>query len=143
MNRQPGEPFGTAPQRERSDQTGYGADGADGDGMRGQAKEMAGRAEEAAAEGRERMAQAAHQGEQRAADGMEQAASALRERAEGTAAAGVAVKAADGMERSAGYLRSHDTGEMWGDVEHYVREHPVAGIAGSVAAGFIVGRILR
>ena len=50
---------------------------------------------------------------------------------------------ADGMERGAGYLRSHDTNQMWTDVEEYVREHPVMGIAGSVAAGFLVGRMLR
>jgi len=100
-------------------------------------------AEQGAMQARERASQAAEQGEERAAEGMEQAASMIRDRADGTPAAGAAMKAADGMERSADYLRKHDTNEMWQDVEHYVREHPVAGIAGSVAAGFLVGRLLK
>jgi len=61
---------------------------------------------------------------------------------DGTAGA-VADKAAAGMERTAQYLRDRGTAEMWDDVEAYVRVHPVQGIAGAVAAGFIVGRILR
>jgi len=142
MNRQPGEPYGSAPEREAPSQGGDGAR----EGMeraRDAASGAREQAEQGAMQARERASQAAEQGEERAAEGMEQAASMIRDRADGTPAAGAAMKAADGMERSADYLRKHDTNEMWQDVEHYVREHPVAGIAGSVAAGFLVGRLLK
>ena len=142
MNRQPGEPFGSTAQEHRTTDPAH-----DSDGLRDQvdqrAHDVADRASGIAEQGRERAAAAAEAGEERAAEGMERAADMVRDRADGTPAAGAAMMAADGMERGAGYLRSHDTNQMWTDVEEYVREHPVMGIAGSVAAGFLVGRMLR
>lgn len=148
MNRQSGEQgYGQQGygQGERSEQMEQGADRAR-EAANGAGEQAAGamdRGREMAEETRGRAMEAAEAGETRAAEGMDRAASELRDRADGTPVAGAAVKAADGMERSAEYLRNKDTNEMWGDVEQYVRDHPVMGIAGSVAAGFLVGRILR
>jgi ElaB/YqjD/DUF883 family membrane-anchored ribosome-binding protein len=55
----------------------------------------------------------------------------------------MAEKAAMGMERTAGYLREHSTGDMTADIETYVREHPMQGVAAAVLAGFVIGRVLR
>jgi ElaB/YqjD/DUF883 family membrane-anchored ribosome-binding protein len=52
-------------------------------------------------------------------------------------------KVAEGMERSATYLREHSTEDMRGDVERYVREHPMQAMAGALVAGFVLSRILR
>lgn len=148
MNQRPGESLGSPTQQarpiprdpdggvERGDE-GIGAANESADGAMQQAGQIA-------EQGKERVAQAAEMGEERAADGMERAADMVRDRADAMpVGSGMAVKAADGMERSAHYLRERDTSQMWGDVEQYVRDHPVMGIAGSVAAGFLVGRMLR
>ncbi len=137
MNRQPGEPAGMTTQEDRFGQTSTSAMDGDRD------ESVAARAQGAAEQARDKASEVAEAGEERAADGMDRAAGVLREHSGSIPAGGVAVKAADGIERGADYLRSHETGEMWGDVENYVRDHPVMGIAGSVAAGFIVGRLLR
>lgn len=113
------------------------------DEMRDGAQGAMDRAGEMAQEGRERAKEAMEAGEERAAEGMERAASEIRSRAGDMPMSGAALKAADGMERSADYLRNHDMQDLWSDIEDYVRQHPVVGIAGSVAAGFLVGRMLR
>jgi ElaB/YqjD/DUF883 family membrane-anchored ribosome-binding protein len=53
------------------------------------------------------------------------------------------VKVADTMESAAGYLREHNTEDMVGDLEKYVKAHPTTALAGAVVAGFFIGRILR
>lgn len=114
------------------------------EGAASEAAERAGQvAGDMAGEARTKADEAADMGRERAAEGMERTASMLREREQDGAVGAVAGRAAEGMERSASYIRQHDTAEMWTDVEHYVREHPVQGIAGAMAAGFLVGRILR
>lgn len=107
------------------------------------ASEAQDRAGHIADEARARAEDAADMGRERAADGMERAASMLHEHEGAGAVGAVAGRAAIGMERSAQYLRERDTSEMWTDVEHYIREHPAQGIAGAMAAGFLIGRILR
>jgi ElaB/YqjD/DUF883 family membrane-anchored ribosome-binding protein len=79
------------------------------------------------------------------AEQMASTADTVRENVQGKGGiqekAGVA--AADGMEKTAQYLRDHDTQAMMQDVEKFVREHPTQAVLGAVAAGFIIGRILR
>jgi ElaB/YqjD/DUF883 family membrane-anchored ribosome-binding protein len=84
-------------------------------------------------------------GKERAATGMERAAEQVRERvsSQGGMAGKAGEKVAEGMERSATYLREHSTEDMRGDVERYVREHPMQAMAGALVAGFVLSRILR
>lgn len=93
----------------------------------------------------ERTRERADEGIGKAAGGMEDTARKLREQTEGKG--GVQAKAgekmAEGMEKTAGYLRERDTQQIMGDVERYVREHPLQAVAGAVVGGFILSRILR
>jgi ElaB/YqjD/DUF883 family membrane-anchored ribosome-binding protein len=113
-----------------------GAERAEDVGERGRemASEHAGKAQEQMEAGKER-----------AATGMERAAERVRERAgsQGGMAGQAGEKVAEGMERSATYLREHSTEEIRGDVERYVREHPMQAMAGALVAGFVLSRILR
>jgi hypothetical protein len=122
-----------------SSEANRGDERAGADSMQ-QASETAGRAagaaQEEARDARDRIAElapraqqavtdAVDSGRQGAADAMDRAASSLDRRAEGDGVSAMAAgAAADTMQQAAGYLRSRDTGEMWGDVEHYVRDHP-------------------
>lgn len=89
--------------------------------------------------------QGADQARESAAEGMETAAEKIRERASGSE--GVQGKAgtklAEGMEKTAGYLREHDTQEIMGDLERFVREHPTQSVLAAVALGFVIGRMMR
>lgn len=89
--------------------------------------------------------QRAEEGKDQAAQGMERAAESLRDRVSenGGIASDAGVRAADAMDSAAGYLRSHDTSEMWSDVETYAKAHPTKALAGAIFAGFILGRIIR
>jgi ElaB/YqjD/DUF883 family membrane-anchored ribosome-binding protein len=82
-------------------------------------------------------------GRVKAADGMDRAAERLRQQSPEGAAGAVAERTADAAERTATYLREHDTKQMWTDMERYVQEHPMQGVAGALAAGFLIGRMLR
>lgn len=125
------------------------------EGVQAQAQEAADRAREAAGnvatsarETAENMTDRARDAEERgreeASDRLESVADQLRERAGGDGATGeMAEKAANTMERTAGYLREHSTGDMTADIETYVREHPMQGVAAAVVAGFVIGRMLR
>jgi ElaB/YqjD/DUF883 family membrane-anchored ribosome-binding protein len=103
------------------------------------------KAEEMGQQARERAQHTAEQGKDATASGLDTAAEQIRERVgqgDGTAAQ-AGTKVADNLERTAGYLREHETGEMWQDLERYVRDHPVQAAAGALVAGFFVGRMLR
>lgn len=50
---------------------------------------------------------------------------------------------ADTMESVAGYLRNNDVGSLQRDLEREVRERPVQTLLIGVAAGWVVGKILR
>ena len=80
-----------------------------------------------------------------AAGSMSHAAETLREMSEGSGGVQeqAGVKLAEGMEKTAGYLREHDTGQLWDDLEQFVREHPTQAVTGAVAVGFILGRAMR
>lgn len=79
-----------------------------------------------------------------AADSMERAAENLERHAGGDGMTAMAAgAAADGMQQAAGYLRTHETAEIWEDVERYVRAHPGRSVLAAIAAGLVVGRIMR
>lgn len=103
-----------------------------------QAEEMAPRAREAAYN-------AAESGREGAANVLERAAERVEDRASGKEGmpAMAAERAAEGMHAAAGYLKEHETAEIVDEVEQYVRTHPMRSLATAVAAGFVVGRILR
>lgn len=122
-----------------------GSDGFDENGAdqpSGVVGEARARAEEVVDDLTERVSDVADEGRGRAAEGLDGAAAMLRGQ-EDRLPGQVAERTADGMERTAGYLRSHDTAEIRSDVEDYVREHPIQGVAAAIAAGFLIGRMLR
>lgn len=55
----------------------------------------------------------------------------------------VAHSLADTMESVAGYLRSNDTDALRGDLERQMRERPLQTLMVAVAAGWLVGKIVR
>jgi len=142
-----------------SSEANRGDERAGADSVQQQASEMADRAtgatQDATHDARERIAELAPRAQQAVADAvdsgrhnaaaaMDRAAGSLDRRAEGDGVSAMAAgAAADTMQQAAGYLRSRDTGEMWGDVEHYVRDHPGRSVLMAVAAGLVVGRVLR
>jgi uncharacterized protein YjbJ (UPF0337 family) len=79
------------------------------------------------------------------AGGIESAADMMRDKMPGgdgmVGKAGT--KSADTLEKTAGYLRDHESGELWSDVEKYVKDHPASALVGALAAGFVLSRILR
>lgn len=88
----------------------------------------------------------------RAAGGLENAAHKLDQAADSQTqgATGARAKAgrvahgtADTMESVARYLRDNDARQLQGDLENQVRENPVQTLLIGVAAGWLVGKILR
>lgn len=108
-----------------------------------QAQQYAGQAREKAGEYGQRAQEQADAGKDQAAAGMERAAGTVREKMGGGAQGEAGARIAEGMESAAGYLRAHDTSEMLNDLETYARNHPGQALAGAVATGFILGRLLR
>jgi hypothetical protein len=100
---------------------------------------------------RERAGGAFSEARARAADGLASAAeridrAASRQETNGGAkgrAAEAAHRLAGGMDATAGFLRSPDPDRLRGDVESHVREAPLRSALIALAAGFVVGRILR
>lgn len=83
----------------------------------------------------------------RVGDGLQQAADRIEDISGGgdiAAKAGdLAHSAADGMESAARYLRDNDVRSLQGDLERMVREKPLQTLLMGVAAGWLVGKILR
>jgi ElaB/YqjD/DUF883 family membrane-anchored ribosome-binding protein len=108
------------------------------------AEDMADRARQTADGMGDRAREAEERGREEASSKLESVADQLRERASSDGTKGeMAERAAVGMERTADYLREHSTGDMTADLEAYVREHPMQGVAAAVVAGFVIGRVLR
>ncbi len=103
------------------------------------------RAEEVAPRARAAAYNAAESGREGAANVLERAAGTIEDRIGDTSGmpAMASERAAEGMHAAAGYLKEHDTAEIVDEVEQYVRAHPMRSLATAVAAGFVVGRILR
>lgn len=87
----------------------------------------------------------------RAADGLAAAAERLdraasRQELDGgtrARAAEAAHRLAGGMDATAGFLRSPDPQRLREDVEFFARENPLRAVLITLAAGFVLGRILR
>lgn len=96
--------------------------------------------------------QKVNQGMGQAADRLDQAAQRLDQMADERTAGATGPKAragsmahslADSIESVAGYLRSNDVDGLQRDLERQVRERPVQTLLIGVAAGWLVGKILR
>ncbi len=100
---------------------------------------------------RERAGGAVHEARARAADGLAAAAeridrAASRQELNGgrkARAAEAAHRLAGGMDATAGFLREPDTERLREEFELRVRESPLRAVLITLAAGFVVGRILR
>lgn len=100
---------------------------------------------------RDRAGGALNDARARAADGLAAAAeridrAASRQEMDGgnkARAAEAAHRLAGGMDATAGFLRSPDTDRLREDFEESVRGNPLRAVLITLAAGFIVGRILR
>jgi ElaB/YqjD/DUF883 family membrane-anchored ribosome-binding protein len=116
-----------------------------GDQAREKAQEYGGQARDKAQEYGERAQEQAEKGREQTATGMQKAAGMVRERTAGTSGmpAEAGAKAADALDSASGYLRTHETSEIWNDVESYAKTHPTQALAGAIFAGFVLGRILR
>lgn len=55
----------------------------------------------------------------------------------------LAHRVGDGLQSAAAYVRDHDVDSMRDDIEGSVRESPVRSLAIAVAAGFVLGRLIR
>jgi ElaB/YqjD/DUF883 family membrane-anchored ribosome-binding protein len=109
-----------------------------------QAKEYAEQAKNRAGEVADQAKEKAETGKEQAASGLERTAQMAHERAaaSGGMPAEAGAKVADMMEDTAKYLRTHDTNEIWSDVESYARSHPVQTVVGAVIGGFVLGRLI-
>lgn len=110
-----------------------------------QASEIAAKAQEKAGEVGGMAKERADQGIDRAADGLQKAADTMRSRMEdqGGIQGEVGAKVAGGLEATASYLKDHDSAELWGEVESFVKEHPLQAAAGALVAGWMLGRMMR
>lgn len=109
------------------------------------AEEAVGRAREAADEASRRVSEQADEARERSAEQVDRAAEQVREHmgSEETMTGRAAEATADSLERASGYMKSHGNRDIASDIEAYVREHPYQALAGALAAGFILSRVLR
>ncbi len=115
-----------------------------GGGMTDKAGDYVDTAKEKAGQARAAVMEQTEQGRQKAATGLDSAADQLRERLSGEGMQGqVGTKVADSLEKTADYLREHETSEIWDDIEQYVQDHPMQAAVGALAAGFLIGRVIR
>ncbi len=82
-----------------------------------------------------------------AASGLKSAAAGLHAKADelpgGRALSDFAHQAADRMDATGEYLRAHDVRDIAGDVEGFVKTHPMQAIIGAAVVGFLAGRAAR
>ncbi len=93
----------------------------------------------------EKLNSGADAGMNKAADGLGTAAEKMRTRAEEDEGvrATVEVKAADAMDKTADFLKTHDSRELMQDLEEFVKSHPLQAAVGALAAGYVIGKIVR
>jgi hypothetical protein len=87
-----------------------------------------------------------HEGGERMADTISRTARKVRESAahsENPTMSKVALKTASGLERGAEYLRHGGLNEVRADVEDFVRTRPAESLIAALAAGFLLGKIIR
>lgn len=93
----------------------------------------------------EKLNTGADAGMNKAADGLGSAAEKMRTRAgddEGVRAT-VEEKTADAMDKTADFLKTHDSKELMTDLEEFVKAHPLQAAVGALAAGYVIGKIVR
>lgn len=118
----------------------------DTSGMKDEARSVSDKVGERAGEARERAGEMVEERRDDAANALERAANRMHDNADGMSSgvgSQVVGGAAEQTERAADYIRSHGAGDVMSDMESYVRDHPMQGLAAAVAAGFVVGRMLR
>lgn len=76
------------------------------------------------------------------ADALRQTGSTLQDRQE-ESVAGYANAAADQIEKFSGYLRQQDIGNVLQEVQNFARRQPEVFVAGTLAAGFLLGRLFK
>ena len=93
----------------------------------------------------EKLNSGADAGMNKAADGLGTAAEKMRTRAEEDEGvrATMEVKAADAMDKTADFLKTHDSKELMTDLEEFVKAHPIQAAVGALAAGYVIGKIVR
>ena len=107
------------------------------------------KASETASEARtavqERVMSGADTGMDKAAQGLGSAAEKMRMRAEEDQGmrSTVEAKAADAMDKTAGYLKEHDSQELMHEIEEFVKTHPMQAAVGALAAGYVLGKLVR
>jgi ElaB/YqjD/DUF883 family membrane-anchored ribosome-binding protein len=121
----------------------------DGQGMSGNASEMASTAQEKINEGasaaQEKFGAGAEAVRENAASGLASAATRMRDQSSSQDGmqAQVKGKAADAMESASHYLTEHDSQELWTDVERFVKDHPMQAAAGALVAGYVLAKVTR
>lgn len=103
------------------------------------ASQVAEKAQEGVEQLKERAGEMEQTGRETAASTMERTAETIRERVPVPGAE----SAAQGMEQAAGYLQTHSTDQMVGDLESYIRQHPMPALVTALAAGVVLGRVMR
>jgi ElaB/YqjD/DUF883 family membrane-anchored ribosome-binding protein len=133
-----------------SAQPGSGNFGSSGNaGSSGQGESFGQKAGETASEAKtavqDKMTSGADQGMDKAAQGLGSAAEKMRTRAEDDQGmrSTIEVKAADAMDKTASYLKEHDSQELMHDIEEFVKAHPMQAAVGALAAGYVLGKIVR
>lgn len=76
------------------------------------------------------------------ADALRQTGGTLQERQE-DAVADYANVAADQLEKFSGYLRQQDLGNILQEIQGFARRQPEVFVAGTLAAGFLLGRLFK
>ena len=81
----------------------------------------------------------------RAADGLEKAAEEMRSRMgdKGGVQSQVGTRVADSLDKTSQYLRDHQAEDIWNDMEHFVKEHPIQAAVTAAFAGFMVARMMK
>ena len=82
-----------------------------------------------------------------AASGLASAAAGLHAKADelpgGQTVSGFAHQTADKLNATADYVREHAVSDMAGDVQSFVKAHPMQAIIGAAVVGFLAGRAAR
>jgi ElaB/YqjD/DUF883 family membrane-anchored ribosome-binding protein len=91
---------------------------------------------------KDRVMSGADAGKEKAAEGLSTAADKMRSDEDGVRSQ-LGNKAADAMERTADYLKDHDSNELMHDIEEFVKAHPLQAAAGALAAGSVLGKLVR
>ncbi len=109
-----------------------------------QAQEKLGQAKDKASELRGQATDKADQGIDQAAGGLSKAADMVRQQADGDGPVPAqASLVADRLDQASSYFEGKDTNQIISDLEAFVRSKPIESLAGAVAIGFVLAKIVR